>query len=112
MKNSNGFARQRRPRTPLRRRNQLLAAFDRSGLSAAAFARQHGIGYTTFCGWRHRGAKNKPSPAFVEIQLSEPAAAIALRIDVGAHAHLHLSSASQIELAAQLLHRFNALSTC
>ena len=112
MKSTNGFARHRRPRTPLRRRNQLLAAFDRSGLSAAAFARQHGIGYTTFCGWRHRQTKTKSSPAFVEVQLTKPAAAIELWIEVGAHARLHLSSASQIELAAQLLHRFNALVSC
>jgi hypothetical protein len=112
MKNSNGLARQRRPRTPLRRRTQLLAAFDRSGLSAAAFARQHGIGYTTFCGWRHRQAKAKSPTAFVEVQLSEPTAAIALRIELGAHAHLHLHSASQIELAARFLHRFNALVSC
>lgn len=112
MKNSNGLVRHRRPRTPLRRRNQLLAAFERSGLSAAAFARQHGIGYTTFCGWRHRRAKTEQSPAFVEVQLAEPTAAIELRIDLGPHVHLHLSSASQIELAARLLHRFNALASC
>jgi len=112
MKSSNGFARHRRPRTPLRRRTQLLAAFERSGLSAAAFARQHGIGYTTFCGWRHRRAKTKASPAFVEVQLSEPTAAIELRIDLGAHARLHLASAAHLELAARLLHRFNALASC
>jgi hypothetical protein len=112
MKNSNGVARHRRPRTPLHRRNQLLAAFERSGLSAAAFARQQGIGYTTFCGWRHRQAQIKSSPAFVEVQLSEPAAAIELRIEVGAHARLHLTSTAQVELAAQLLHRFNALASC
>jgi len=81
-------------------------------LSAAAFARQQGIGYTTFCGWRHRQAKIKPSPAFVEVQLSEPAAAIELRVEVGAHARLQITSAGQIELAAQLLHRFNALASC
>jgi hypothetical protein len=112
MKSSNGIARHRRPRTSLHRRNQLLAAFDRSGLSAAAFARQQGIGYTTFCGWRHRRAKTKPSPAFVEVQLAEPAAVMELRIEVGAHARLHISSAGQIELAARFLHRFNALASC
>ena len=78
MKSSNGFARHRRPRTPLRRRTQLLAAFERSGLSAAAFARQHGIGYTTFCGWRHRWAKTPPSPSFVHVELSTPTARVEL----------------------------------
>jgi hypothetical protein len=44
MKSLNGFARHRRRRTSPSRRTELLAAFDRSGLSAAAFARQQGIG--------------------------------------------------------------------
>jgi hypothetical protein len=111
MKSSNGFLHHRRQRTPPSRRTQLLAAFDRSGLSAAAFARQQGIGYTTFCGWRHRRAKTKP-PAFVEVELPGPAAAVELLIEVGAHARLRISSAGQVELAARFLHHFNALTSC
>ena len=112
MKSSNGFPRHRRQRTPSSRRTQLLAAFDRSGLSAAAFARQQGIGYTTFCGWRYRQAKTKASPAFVEVEVPGPAAAVELLIEVGTHARLRLSSAAQMELAAGFLHRFNALASC
>lgn len=112
MKTSNGSPRHRRQRTPLSRRTQLLAAFERSGLSAAAFARQHGIGYTTFCGWRHRQGKVNPVPAFVEVEAAEPATAVALWIELGATARLGLTSASQIELAAQFLHRLNALAAC
>jgi len=112
MKTSNGSPHHRRPRTSSARRTQLLAAFERSGLSAAAFARQQGIGYTTFCGWRHRRAKTPPSPAFVEVELSESAAAVELWIEVGAHGRLRLTSASQIEWAARFLHRFNALVAC
>jgi transposase-like protein len=112
MKNSNGLLRHRRPRTPPSRRTQLLAAFDRSGLSAAAFARQQGIGYTTFCGWRHRWAKTEVSPAFVEVEVPEPATAVELLIEVGAHARLRISSAGQAELAARFLHHFNALTSC
>ena len=111
MKNANGFPGHRRPRTPATRRLQLLAAFDRSGLSAAAFARQHGIPYPTFCGWRHRRAKTQPSPAFLEVEVAEPAAAVELWIEVGAHARLGLTSAGQVELAARFLHRFNALAS-
>ena len=112
MKSSNGFPRHRRERTPSSRRTQLLAAFDRSGLSAAAFARQQGIGYTTFCGWRHRRAKTKASPAFVEVELPGPAAAVELLIEVGAHTRLRISSAGQVELAARFLHCFNAQTSC
>jgi hypothetical protein len=67
MRTSNGSSRHLRKPTDPKRRAQLLAAFDRSGLTAAAFARRHGIQYTTFCGWRHRRAK--ASPGFVQVEL-------------------------------------------
>lgn len=55
--------------SPQRRRfspqqiQQLLADFQRSGLSAAAFVRQHGLGYAAFCRWRnqHRAGSLPPS---------------------------------------------------
>jgi hypothetical protein len=81
-------------------------------LSAAAFARRHGIGYTTFCGWRHRPAKANPSPAFVQVELSESIAPVELLLELGAHARLRLSSVGQIELAARLLHRLHAPAAC
>jgi len=81
-------------------------------LSAAAFARQHGIGYTTFCGWRYRRTKAKASPAFVEVELPGPAAAIELLVEVGRHVRLRISSAGQAELAARFLHYFNAQTSC
>ena len=81
-------------------------------MSAAAFARQHSIGYTTFCGWRHRQTKDKVSPAFVEVELPGPAAAVELLIEVGAHTRLRISSAGQVELAARFLHCFNAQASC
>jgi transposase-like protein len=112
MKSSKGFERRRRRRTSPNRRLELLAAFEDSGMSAAAFARQQGIGYTTFCGWRHRRAKAPPAPAFVEVEVSAPAAAVEVWIELGAHARLRLTSAAQVELAARFLHRFHALGTC
>ena len=112
MNSSHGFPRYRRQRIPSSRRTQLLAAFDRSGLSAAAFARQQGIGYTTFCGWRHRRAKTKASPVFVEVELPGPVAAVELLIEVGTHTRLRISSAGQVELAARFLHCFNARTSC
>ena len=112
MKNSNRFPRLRRLRTSPRQRAQLLAVFARSGLSAAAFARQQGIGYSTFCGWRQRQARPPTSPAFVEVEFSEPAPPVELWIEVGPPARLRLTSAGQIDLAARLLHRCNALASC
>ena len=112
MKSSNGSVPHRRRRTPPSRRAQLLVAFDRSGLSAAAFARQHGIGYTTFCGWRQRRTKTPLSPAFVEVEVLERAAPVELVIEVGAQARLRVTSVAQMDLAARWLHRFNALAAC
>lgn len=40
-----------RRRYPKRRREELLAAFQRSGLTQQEFARREGIKYTTFCTW-------------------------------------------------------------
>jgi transposase-like protein len=93
--------RRRAVRTDAARRGQLLAAFDRSGLSAADFARQHGVHYTTFSGWRQRRDRTNASPAFVQ-ELASPAPPSELVIEVGA-ARLRVVSAAQLPLAARLL---------
>jgi len=54
MKQNRVSPRRRAPRTDAARRAQLLAAYDRSGLSAADFASQQRVHYTTFCGWPRR----------------------------------------------------------
>ena len=40
-----------RVRTPLAKRQEILAAFDGAGMSAARFAAMVGINYSTFCSW-------------------------------------------------------------
>lgn len=102
----------RTQRTSVAERARLLAAFERSGLSAAAFARQHQLNYTTFCGWRHRHARLKAAPAFVQVELAAPPAAAGLLVELGGHARLRITSAAQIALAAQLLHHLNAARPC
>ena len=99
-------------RTSAARRAQLLAAFDRSGLSATAFARQHGLTYSTFCGWRHRRARAKPSPQFVQVELPATPAPVELLIELGAHVRLRLTGARQLELAARLIQALNAATPC
>ena len=112
MKTSNGFSRHRHRCTDSLRRTRLLTAFDRSGLSAAAFARQHGLNYTTFCGWRQRRSKAQPSSGFVQVEVATPAAPAELVIELGATARIRIHSASQIELAARLLQTLNATASC
>jgi len=104
----------RRPRAPRSKaagRAQLLAAFDRSGLSAADFARQRGVHYTTFCAWRGRHDRAKASPAFVRVELDSPAPPSELVIEMGA-ARLRLVSAAQLPLAARLLQMLQEGQPC
>lgn len=94
------------------RRAKFLAAFDRSGLSAAAFARQQGLNYTTFCGWRHRRTKAKTSPGFVQVELAGVPAPADLVIELSGSARMRLTTSGQIELAARLLQALNAPAPC
>jgi hypothetical protein len=112
MKTSNGSVRHRRSRTPAPRRTQFLAAFERSGLSAAAFARQHHLQYTTFCNWRQRQGKPQPSPGFVQVELSPSPAPAELVIELGASARVRITEAGQLELAARLLNALCAPTPC
>ena len=98
-------------RTSARQRAKLLAAFDRSGLSAAAFARKHQINYTTFCGWRQRRDKTRASD-FIQVELPEPGAGHDLIVEVGADIRLRIGSANQIALAAALLGRMGKETAC
>jgi hypothetical protein len=121
MKQSNGFLGSScndSDRIPIDRRNQLLAEFDRSGLSAAAFARQHGLTYTTFCGWRHRQRRHRDKPQaiaripFVQVELSPLCPPAGLLIEWGTQARLRLDSPDQVPLAARLLQELNSPTSC
>jgi hypothetical protein len=113
MKTSNGsFPRGGAPRTNAAQRARLLAAFDRSGLSASAFARRRGLHYTTFCGWRQRRDQGEPSPGFVQVELPEPTPPVELVIELGATARLRLTAEAQIPLAARLLQTLNVSRPC
>ena len=112
MKTSNRVTRPRRAQTTASRRAQLLAAFDCSGLSAAAFARQQGLHYTTFCNWRQRQGPAKPAPDFVQVELTPPEIPTALVIELGPSARLRLHSVGQIELTARLLQALHAPVPC
>lgn len=110
MKHTNPSSRARR--STATQRAQLLAAFTRSGLSAADFARKHQLNYTTFCGWRQRRAPAAASPAFVQVEVTPPSAPAELLIELGCSARLRVHCASQVELAARLIPTFNAAVAC
>lgn len=95
--------------TPEQRRG-LLEAFGRSGLSAMAFSRQHGVCYQTFITWvrkrRERGADlPADAPAFAELMLqqSSPSPAAALRVVLPCGTVIEVASRAALPLAAELL---------
>ncbi|HZM06375.1 MAG TPA: helix-turn-helix domain-containing protein [Candidatus Saccharimonadales bacterium] len=111
MKKSRLSPRRHAPRTRASQRAQLVALFDRSGLSATAFARRHGLNYTTFCGWRQK-TKAGLSPRFVQIDLPAPTTRVELVIELGAFARLRLTAQEQIPMAARLLQTLDTQSPC
>ena len=99
-------------RTTAAERTQRLATFERSGLSAAAFARQHALNYTTFCGWRQRQGQADSVPAFVEIELPAAPEPAELVVEWGAQARLRIRCLGQIPLAVRLLQDLNIATPC
>jgi transposase-like protein len=91
-------------------RQALLDAFDRSGMSAMGFTRQHGVHYQTFIAWIRKRRQNSGSeiegPEFAEVLLSgrEPAPpAGGLRIVLPCGTALEVTSRAALPLAAELL---------
>jgi transposase-like protein len=112
MKTTSGFARHRRPRTTPAPRAQLLAEGERSRLSAAAFARRHGLKDTTFCGWRQRHGNAPPAPGFGQIELPPAEPATALVLALGSSTGVRIAEAGQSTLAVRLLQALNAARPC
>jgi hypothetical protein len=116
-----------RVRTSIERREALLDEFERSGVSAMAFAKMAGINYATFANWRGKRRKarelaeglpehgeassktveaNKPMrlfEAFVEHSSSGGARNAGLTVELRAGARLVVESPVQLRLAAELL---------
>jgi transposase-like protein len=113
MKSSPSDLLPRHRRTGPAERSELLDAFERSGSSAAAFARKHGIRYGTFDAWRRqRRRATKATPDFVQIEVSQAVAPVEVIIELGPSARLRLATASQVTLAAQLLQALNSPRSC
>ena len=104
-----------RVKTPLERREFLLAEFSRSGLSGKQFAKLSGIKYSTFTYWLQRrkhkaqGSTSTPAEAqqvswleaVVEQPSSSKAQGLLLHLPGGVRAEL--TSSRHIDLAAALV---------
>ena len=93
-------------------RQELLDAFDRSGQSAMAFARGHGVCYQTFIAWQ-RKRRERPTlptthsgPAFAEVLVADRQPACpgaALRVILPCGSTLEIPSRAALPLAVELL---------
>jgi hypothetical protein len=97
--------------TPVQRQ-ELLDAFDRSGLSAMAFARSHGICYQTFIAWQRKRRElatipaTHSGPAFAEVLVTDrqPACpSAALRVILPCGSIIEIASRAAVPLAIELL---------
>jgi len=115
-----------RVHTPPHKREEILDAFERSGLSGPKFAELHGLNYQTFATWRRRRkAANEVSGdiagpeasefTFLEVEppkgqqplMSMPNSE-ALAVDLAGGHRLTVSSAGQAQLAAELINRLKS----
>jgi transposase-like protein len=89
--------------TPAARREELVGAWERSGLTQTEFARREGVQYQTFASWvqQARVAKGaRPAAAqqvrFAEVQWPANAGASALEVRLPDGTHLRGGSAAEL----------------
>ena len=110
-----------RVRTPVADRDALLDLFEQGGLSGAAFARLHGLRYSTFAHWRNvrrRRSVNPPESApvalFREVSLQRAAEprpeGLDLELPLGIR--VRLERADQIPFVAALCRHLQGGPTC
>ena len=58
--------------TPLAKRQEILAAFDGAGMSAARFAAMVGINYSTFCSWVQERNKKQGKDSLLTEAAAKP----------------------------------------
>ncbi|NJN05531.1 MAG: hypothetical protein HC814_02805 [Rhodobacteraceae bacterium] len=92
--------------TPAYDRESLLDAFEKSGMSGAAFARLHGIRYSTFAYWCYarRKATGPAKDGFQEVIIHAAApSGPALTIELPGGGRFRLERADQLPMARALL---------
>lgn len=117
-----------RVRVPRERREALLAEYDRSSMSAAAFAEWSGIKYPTFTWWlserrrtrertREQGSSTDPGVSWVEAVVDESRSASsqrsALVIELGeCGARMEVADRGSAALAAEVLRHLGGSARC
>jgi transposase-like protein len=97
-----------RVRASKEQRRLILAEFERSGVSAAQFAKRTGLKYSTLAGWLQRYRRTKPQARARQVRLLEAVVEqaqppMALVVELPGGARLEISNVDQAALAADLL---------
>jgi transposase-like protein len=98
-------------------RAEILAAFERSGVSAAEFARLVGVKYPTLAGWLHWrgrprgevGPRSAPAVRFLEAAVPPVAVPAPVELELPGHVKLRLTEPAQVPLVVALL---RGLASC
>jgi len=100
-----------RVRASKEQRQVILAEYERSGLSAAEFARRTGLKYSTLAGWLQRYRRTRRGKRAGALRLLEavvegaaaggPSSTLSLQLAGGAR--MEIGNAAQAALAAELL---------
>lgn len=98
-----------RVRTSKEQRRLILGEFERSGVSAAQFAKRTGLKYSTLAAWVHRFRQTKRPRPKSQLRLLEAVVAPgpltqALEVQLPGGARVQLREAGQVPLAAALIH--------
>ena len=117
-----------RIRMPADQREAILDAFEQSGMSALAFARQIGVKYPTFASWlqkrrgKHRKYSERKLPSststqitFVEAQIEHPPVKSyegTLEVEACGGVKLLVRSQNDVSLAAELIRSLNGVQSC
>ena len=100
-----------RPRYTQEYKDEVLAAYEASGMSGPAFAEHCGLKYPTFASWvakrRRRGNGRANAPAgkqqFVLAEFGAPAESGGLHVELPGGASARLTDAGQVSLLAALI---------
>ena len=89
--------------TPRERREEILAEFDRSGMSGLAFASHYGIKYQTFVAWRKKRREGQVGIPANRISLVEAVIATEAEAPVatGGSVQVRLPGGASIEIGNQ-----------
>jgi transposase-like protein len=79
------------------RRNGYLELFEKSGLSAVAFCREHGLSKQTLYNWRHKARRAGPATAAPAPRFAEVAVTTTAPPDTAGGIRIHLAGDVSVE---------------